>query len=127
VGVILVVEDAEEVREVVLEVLKSQGYSVLEAADEKDALLICQQYKDTIHLLVSDVVLPGVNGPALARQLVTLHPEMKLLFMSGYTENAIVHHGVLDKGVNYIQKPFTMEGLARKVWEVLENGKKPAI
>ena len=125
VGVILVVEDAEEVRKVVLEVLKSQGYSVLEAADDKDALLICQQYKDTIHLLVSDVVLPGVNGPALARQLVALHPEMKLLFMSGYTEDAIVHHGVLDKGVNYIQKPFTMEGLARKVWEVLANGKKP--
>ena len=124
VGVILVVEDAEEVRKVVLEVLRNHGYSVLEAADEKDALLICQQYKDTIHLMVSDVVLPGMNGPALAKQLVVLHPEMKLLYMSGYTENAIVHHGVLDKGVNYIQKPFTMEGLARKVWEILPKDTK---
>jgi two-component system cell cycle sensor histidine kinase/response regulator CckA len=125
VEVILVVEDEEEVRKVVLEVLKNQGYNVWEAGNGEEAMLICQQYKDTIHLLVSDVVLPGVNGPALARQLVALHPEMKLLYMSGYTENAIVHHGVLDKGVNYIQKPFTMEGLVKKVREVLDKDTKP--
>jgi CheY-like chemotaxis protein len=127
VGVILVVEDEEMVRKVVLEVLRKQGYSVLEAADEEDALLICQQYKDTIHLMVTDVVMPKISGPELAKRLVAFHPEMKVLYMSGYADNAIVHHGVLDKGVNYIQKPFTFDGLARKVREVLEKDPKPAI
>ena len=69
--------------------------------------------------------MPKVNGPELAKRLVVLHPEMKVLFMSGYTGNAIVHHGVLDKGVNYIQKPFTTEGLAKKVGEVLDEDTKP--
>jgi PAS domain S-box-containing protein len=127
VGVILVVEDEKMVRKVVLEVLRKQGYSVLEAADEEDALLICQQYKDTIHLMVTDVVMPKISGPELAKRLVVFHPEMKVLYMSGYTDNAIVHHGVLDKGVNFIQKPFTIEGLARKVREVLNKDPKPAI
>jgi len=120
VGTILVVEDEEDVRKAVLDVLKKQGYSVLEADNEEDALLICQQYKDTIHLMVTDVVMPRISGPELAKLLVVIHPEMKVLYMSGYTDDAIVHHGVLDKGVNYIQKPFTFDGLARKVQEVLD-------
>jgi len=127
VGTILVVEDEEDVQKAVLDVLKKQGYSVLEAADEEDALLICQQYKDTIHLMVTDVVMPKISGPELAKRLVAFHPEMKVLYMSGYTDNAIVHHGVLDKGVNFIQKPFTVGGLARKVREFLEKDTKPAI
>jgi signal transduction histidine kinase/HAMP domain-containing protein/ActR/RegA family two-component response regulator len=120
-GVILVVEDEEGVRNAVLEMLKKQGYSVLGADNAGEALLICQQYKDTIHLLLTDVVMPKVSGPELAKRLGAFHPEMKVLYMSGYTSNAIVHHGVLDREVNYIQKPFTFEGLARKVWEVLDG------
>lgn len=126
-GTILVVEDAEEVRKAVLEVLRKQGYRVLEAANEEDALLICQQCKDTIHLMVTDVVMPRISGPELAKRLVVFHPEMKVLYMSGYTDNAIVHHGVLEKGINYIQKPFTVEGLARKIEEILAKDTKPAI
>ena len=126
VGVILVVEDEEGVRKLVLEMLKKQGYSVLEAANEEEALLICRQYKDTIHLMVTDVVMPGISGPELAKRLVVIHPEMKVLYMSGYADNAIVHHGVLKEGVNFIQKPFTIEGLAKKVREVLDKDTKPA-
>ena len=127
VGVILVVEDEEDVRKAVLGVFRKHGYSVLEAADEEDALLICQQYEDTIHLMVTDVVMPRISGPELAKRLVVFHPEMKVLYMSGYADEAIVHHGVLDKGVNYIQKPFTFAGLARKVREVLDKDTNPAI
>lgn len=126
VGVILVVEDEEGVRKLVLEMLKKQGYSVLEADDEEEALLICRQYKDTIHLMVTDVVMPRISGPELAKRLVVFHPEMKVLYMSGYADNAIVHHGVLKEGVNFIQKPFTIEGLAKKVREVLDKDTKPA-
>ncbi|MDO8957967.1 MAG: ATP-binding protein [Deltaproteobacteria bacterium] len=97
VGVILVVEDEEGVRKLVLEMLKKQGYSVLEADDEEEALLICRQYKDTIHLMVTDVVMPRISGPELAKRLVVFHPEMKVLYMSGYADNAIVHHGVLTQ------------------------------
>jgi two-component system cell cycle sensor histidine kinase/response regulator CckA len=122
-----VVEDEEGVRKVVLEVLKRQGYRVLQAAHEEDALLVCQQYKDTIDLMVTDVVMPRISGLELAKRLVAFRPEMKVLYMSGYTDNTIVHHGVLEKGVNYIQKPFTVEGLARKVEEVLAKDTKLGI
>jgi YesN/AraC family two-component response regulator len=71
--------------------------------------------------MVTDVVMPGMNGPDLAKRLNPLHPEMRVLYVSGYTDDAIVHHGVLEEGVNYIQKPFTVEGLARKVREVLDQ------
>ncbi len=126
IGVILVVEDEEGVRKLVLDMLKKQGYSVLEAANEEEALLLCQQYKDTIHLMVTDVVMPRISGPELAKRLVVIHPEMKVLYMSGYADSAIVHHGVLKEGVNFIQKPFTIEGLAKKVREVLDKDPKPA-
>jgi len=74
-----------------------------------------------IHLLLTDVVMPGISGHELANHLVSLFPKMKVLFMSGYADNAIVHHGVLEVGVNYIQKPFTVDALARKVREVLDK------
>lgn len=70
----------------------------MEADDEEEALLICRQYKDTIHLMVTDVVMPRISGPELAKRLVVIHPEMKVLYMSGYADNAIVHHGVLEEG-----------------------------
>jgi YesN/AraC family two-component response regulator len=74
-----------------------------------------------IHLLLTDVVMPGVSGPELAEGLTLILPEMKAIYMSGYTDNAVIHQGVLERGVNYIQKPFTPDSLARKVREVLDK------
>jgi len=79
---------------------------------------------DRIHLLLTDVVMPGISGPELVESLLLLHPETKVIYMSGYTDNAIIHQGVLKHGVNYIQKPFTPDSLARKVREVLDRGVK---
>ena len=118
---ILVVEDEEEVLKLTVQILRGQGYAVLEAPHGDDALLVCEQHEGPIHLMVTDVVMPNMSGRELAKRLKAFHPEMKVLYMSGYTDNAIVHHGVLEKGMNYIQKPFTIEGLARKVREVLDN------
>ena len=114
-------EDDEDVREVAVRILKMQGYRVLETSNGSDALHHCEHEAGPIHLMVTDVVMPGMNGPELAKRLNLLRPETKVLYISGYTDNAIVHHGVLEKGVNYIQKPFTVEGLARKVREVLDR------
>jgi len=118
---ILVVEDEEKVRKLIVQVLKRQGYSILEAPHGDDALLVCNQHGGLIHLLVTDVVMPGMSGSEVARRLASRYPKMKVLYTSGYTDNAIVHYGVLQKKANYIQKPFTMEGLATKVRQVLDR------
>jgi YesN/AraC family two-component response regulator len=86
-----------------------------------DALALCKERKEPIHMILTDVVMPEMSGPQLAEQLLSLHPQIKVLYMSGYTDNAILHHGVLKDGVNYIQKPFTIDGLARKMREVLDK------
>ena len=124
---ILVVEDEERVRQLAADLLGNQGYKVLQACDGDDALYICEQHKDPIPLMLTDVVMPKMNGRASYERVMTLHPEMKVLYMSGYTEDAIVHHGVLEEGVNYIQKPFALEGLAGKVREVLDEDSTPAV
>jgi CheY-like chemotaxis protein len=118
---ILIVEDDDDVREVAVQILRTQGYRVLETSNGSDALQHSEHEAGPIHLMVTDVVMPGMNGPDLAKRLNPLHPEMRVLYVSGYTDDAIVHHGVLEEGVNYIQKPFTVEGLARKVREVLDQ------
>ncbi|MFA4835179.1 MAG: ATP-binding protein [Dehalococcoidia bacterium] len=118
---ILVVEDEETVRELAVMVLERQGYRVLDASGGKEALLLCGEFKDSIHLLLTDVVMPGMGGHKLVDFLKEIHPETKALYMSGYTDNAILHHGVLDEGIEFIQKPFTVEKLARKVREVLDK------
>jgi len=117
----LIVEDFEEVRQLAVQVLERQGYKVLEAANGKETLRVCEKYKGQIHLMLTDVVMPGMSGRELAGRIKSLHPEMKVLYTSGYADDTIVHYGVLREGVNYIQKPFTMEGLARKVREVLDK------
>jgi len=118
---ILVVEDEETVRKLAMRLLKGQGYRVLEASDGGKAFLLCEKYKERIDLILTDVVMPGMSGRELAERLQKIHPEMKVLYMSGYTDNAIVHHGVLEEGINFMQKPFTLESLARKVREVLDK------
>jgi len=117
---ILLVEDDEGVRALAREVLEDYGYTVFEARDVADAILIAERHTGPIHLLLSDVVMPQMSGRALAERLAPLRPEMKVLFMSGYTDNAIVHHGRLDSDASFVQKPFTPDALARKVREVLD-------
>ena len=118
---ILIVEDFEEVRQLAAEVLERQGYKVLEAANGKETLDVCEKHEGQIHLMVTDVVMPGMSGRELADRIKSFHPEMKVLYTSGYADDTIVHYGVRRDGVNYIQKPFTMEGLARKVREVIDQ------
>jgi signal transduction histidine kinase/ActR/RegA family two-component response regulator len=118
---VLLVEDEEVVRDMAREILEESGYQVLEAKHGREALLIAEQHHGPIHLMLSDVVMPQMSGRELAEQLTPLRREMKVLYMSGYTDDAIVHHGVLDEGMAFIGKPFTPNALARKVRETLNE------
>jgi PAS domain S-box-containing protein len=122
---ILVVEDEEAVRSLVRRVLESQGYAVMTAATAEEAAHLCEQHPGTINLMLTDVVMPGMSGRKLAQHLGFSRPEMKVLYMSGYTDNAIVHHGVLDVGTQFLQKPFTPDAILRKVREVLDSPHEP--
>lgn len=117
---ILVAEDEEVVRKLVRNILESHGYTVLEAARGSDAIHICSKYEDTIHLLVTDVVMPQMSGKQLSEFVSQMRINMRVLFMSGYTENAIVHHGVVDSATAFVQKPFVPSALLKKVREVLD-------
>jgi YesN/AraC family two-component response regulator len=92
----------------------------LEAGNGNEASRLCEERKESVHLILTDVVMPEMSGHELVEQFKKLSLNFRVLYMSGYTDNAIVRHGVLEKGVNYIQKPFTPDGLARKVREVLD-------
>ena len=122
---ILLVEDEDGVRGLVRQVLKRRGYSVLEARDGGEALLTCEHFHDPIHLLLTDVVLAHMSGRELAERLAPQRPEMRVLYMSGYTDDAIVQHGVLAQETAFLQKPFTTDALARKVRDVLDGGNAP--
>jgi CheY-like chemotaxis protein len=118
---VLLVEDEESVRELVHETLASKGYKVIEADDGEAGLRLAESYEGTIDLLVTDVVMPGMGGCELAQRVGASRPQIKVLYLSGYTEDAIVHHGVLEPGTAFLQKPFTLQVLARKVREVLRG------
>jgi len=118
---VLLVEDAAAVRSVIHEALARQGYTVLEAPNGGEALAIAARHPGPIHLLLTDVVMPGLSGRQLADQLARVRPDTKVLYTSGYTNDAVVRHGVLESGIAYLQKPFTLDGLARKVREVLDG------
>jgi CheY-like chemotaxis protein len=117
---LLVVEDQDEVRAVALEVLRRCGYHVLDARSGGEAILHCERFPRTIHLLLTDVVMPQMNGRELAERLAPMRPDMRVLYMSGYTDNAIVQDGILDPGIEYIQKPLVPDILARRIREVLD-------
>jgi PAS domain S-box-containing protein len=118
---LLLVEDETDVRELVRDILAAQGYRVLVAEDGVQALQVAQDHEGPIHLLITDVVMPRLSGKALADQLRASRPEMGVLFTSGYTDNAIVHHGVLEESVRFLSKPFELEALGRKVRDVLDS------
>jgi two-component system cell cycle sensor histidine kinase/response regulator CckA len=117
---VLLVEDEGQVRVVASGILKRYGYTVVEARDAEDAVLLCRRHPGPIHLLLTDVVMPQMSGPQLAKRLLLMKPEMKVLCMSGYTDDAAVRHGVIAAELAYLQKPLTVETLTRKVREVLD-------
>ena len=116
---ILLVEDDKQVRDLAHVILMENGYTVLPAQNGKDALKVCALHEDPIDLLLTDVVMPEMNGKALFSILREKQPNMKVIYMSGYTENIVSHHGVLDEGLQFIQKPFTVYNLTAKVREAL--------
>jgi len=118
---VLVVEDEDAVLSLSRIALQEHGYAVLEARDGLEALSVARQHHGPIHLLVSDVVLPQLAGPPLAEQLLPLYPEMRVLFISGYPDEAVVRHGVLREKGNFLEKPFSPVVLAHKVREVLDS------
>ena len=114
------VEDEPGVRRLVRENLEAQGYAILDAATPEEGLGVCQEYVGVIHLLLTDVIMPQMSGRELAERVASFRPGVKVLFMSGYTEDEILRDTALGPGLAYLQKPFTPSALARKIREVLE-------
>jgi CheY-like chemotaxis protein len=118
---ILLVEDEDTVRLLVGDVLKEAGYTVLDAGNGSAALLLASEHAGPVHLLITDVVMPEMGGRQLVERLTPLRPDLKVLYLSGYTDDAVVRHGVLQAEVAFLQKPFTMAALTSKVRQVLDT------
>jgi two-component system cell cycle sensor histidine kinase/response regulator CckA len=118
---ILLVEDNEQVRNITQSILNRYSYIVLVAENTTEALTILREHGGPVHLLLTDVVMPEMNGKQLFGRVSGKYPGLKVLYMSGYTNNVIAHRGVLDEGVHFIQKPFTAQALAIKLREILDN------
>ena len=118
---VLLVEDEESVRELVRETLKTRGYRVIEASDGIAGMRVSEEYPGNIEILITDVVMPGMSGRELAKRVAAARPNIRVLYLSGYTEDAIIHEGALEPGTGFLQKPFTLQVLARKVREVLQG------
>jgi CheY-like chemotaxis protein len=117
---ILVVEDQDEVRHLIQETLKLYGYEILDAPHGGSALLICEQHAGNIDLIISDIVMPQMNGQELVERLLPLQPQMKVMFISGYSEDVFTNRNTFEPGILFIQKPFTPMELLRKVRETLD-------
>ena len=122
---LLLVEDEDDVRAVARESLALYGYTVLEARDGEDALRIAGAEGGRIDLMVTDVVMPGMNGRELAERLLAIRPHTRVLYVSGYTDDALSQHGILDQALAFLAKPFAPETLARKVRQVLDDNSRP--
>ena len=120
-GMILLVEDDDMVRKMTIDMLETLGYTVLSTGNPLEALALCEKRDTPIDLVITDVVMPGMSGRELRDSIKAMLPDMKILFMSGYTANVIVHHGVLEHGVHFIQKPFSMNDFALKVGEAIRD------
>jgi CheY-like chemotaxis protein len=118
---ILLVEDEDMVRNLAKDILEDYGYSVLIAANGGEGLRVCREFDGDIHLIITDVVMPQMSGPEMAESVQVLRPETSVLYMSGFTDDAVVRHGVLTEDMCFIQKPFSAESLAFKVREILDN------
>jgi CheY-like chemotaxis protein len=118
---VLLVEDEDSVRQLARMVLQQQGYRVLEAADPAAALALCERHRGPIHLLLSDVIMPGMNGPTLSGHLRAVRPSLRVLFMSGFTDSALLRHGIQEGDVEFLLKPFRPVELARRVREALDR------
>src|SRR5262249_44163353 len=118
---VLVIEDQEEVRTLAATVLRAYGYHVIEAASGAEALVLAQEHSSEIHLLLTDVILPGMNGKEVSERIRALNPRLKVLFMSGYTADIIARRGIPERDVAYLPKPFSPDSLAAKVREVLTD------
>ncbi len=118
---VLIAEDESSIRSLAARILRERGYTVLEASNGQEALEVARAYAGEILLVITDVIMPEMNGKDLVAQLENGRPQIKVLYISGYTDNAIVHHGILDSGIAFLQKPFTVLNLARKVREVLDS------
>ena len=118
---VLLVEDEESVRELVRETLKTRGYTVIEASDGIAGMRVSEEYQGNLEILITDVVMPGMSGRELAKRVAAARPNIRVLYLSGYTEDAIIHEGALEPGTGFLQKPFTLQVLARKVREVLQG------
>ncbi len=123
---ILLVEDEQSVRNATAEFLRLQGYTVLEAKDGVDALAVAKNIRSTIHLLITDVVMPNMSGGQLAKELAQLRPETKPLFVSGYAGKTLLDHKVLDLETNFVQKPYTLKQLSLKIRSALKQAANPA-
>lgn len=120
---ILLVEDEDLVRSLLSRLLDACGYKVLEASDGQSALALFESHREEIDLLLTDVVMPRMGGPELAEKFQSLRPGLPVLFVSGYTDDAIVRDGVLDLDVNFLQKPFSLETVSRRVRQLLDRHK----
>jgi CheY-like chemotaxis protein len=120
---LLLIEDETLVRELTHEILTGQGYRVLDAGSCEEAIRVFEAHPGPIQLVVTDVIMPGMNGREVYERMAQLRPDLKVLYMSGYTQSAIVHRGVLEPGTAFVQKPFTIPGFLERVREVLDTSR----
>ena len=118
---LLIVEDNVSMCDMISEILEIESYKVFKANNSDEAISLYTKHHNEIDIVLTDVIMPGMSGKIMVEQLQKINPQLKVLFMSGYTDNSIVHLGVLDDGVSFIQKPFMVDELTKKISEVLEN------